>query len=76
MSNAHHLDHSRSCSAIIAVLAARGGNPYISGLAFTFGVYVLYDLGVSCNVQGGVLSGLFLFATITALIAVWDLYRK
>jgi hypothetical protein len=73
VSNAHHLDHSRSCSAIIAVLAARGGNPYISGLAFTFGVYVLYDLGVSCNVQGGVLSGLFLFATITALIAVWDL---
>jgi hypothetical protein len=30
--------------AIIAVLAARRGNPYIYGLAFTFGAYVLYDL--------------------------------
>ena len=62
--------------AIIAVLAARRGNPYIYGLAFTFGAYVLYDLGVSSNVQGGLLSGLFLFATITALIAVWGLYRN
>jgi hypothetical protein len=30
--------------AIIAVLAARKGKPYIYGLAFTFGAYVLYDL--------------------------------
>jgi hypothetical protein len=28
------------------------------------------------DVQGGVLSGLFLLATITALIAVWGLYRE
>jgi hypothetical protein len=64
--------------AIIAVLAARKGNPYIYGLAFTFGAYVLYDLGrlLQWDVQGGLLSGLFLLATITALIAVWGLYRK
>jgi hypothetical protein len=64
--------------AIIAVLAARKGNPYIYGLAFTFGAYVLYDLGrlLQRDVQGGLLSGLFLLATITALIAVWGLYRK
>jgi hypothetical protein len=31
---------------------------------------------VSCNVQGGLLSGLFLLATITVLIAVWGLYRN
>jgi len=31
---------------------------------------------VSSNVQGGLLSGLFLLATVTALIAVWGLYRK
>jgi hypothetical protein len=57
--------------AIIAVLAARKGNPYIYGLAFTFGAYVLYDLGrlLQWDVQGGL-------ATITALIAVWGLYRK
>jgi hypothetical protein len=64
--------------AIIAVLAARKGNPYIYGLAFTFGAYVLYDLGrlLQWDVQGGLLSGLFLLATIAALIAVWGLYRK
>ena len=31
--------------AIIAALAASRGRPYLYGLAFTFGVYVLYDLG-------------------------------
>jgi hypothetical protein len=64
--------------AIIAILAARKGKPYIYGLAFTFGAYVLYDLArlLQWDVQGGVLSGLFLLATITALIAVWGLERK
>ena len=64
--------------AILAVLAARRGKPYVYGLAFTFGAYVLYDLArlLEWDVQGGLLSGLFLFATITALIAVWGLYRK
>jgi hypothetical protein len=64
--------------AILAVLAARRGKPYIYGLAFTFGAYVLYDLArlLHWNVQAGLLSWLFLLATITALIAVWGLYRK
>src|SRR6516225_979354 len=64
--------------AIVAILAARKGKPYIYGLAFTFGAYVLYDLArlLQWDVQGGVLSGLFLLATITALIAVWGLYRE
>src|SRR3954467_6025097 len=64
--------------AILAVLAARRGKPYIYGLAFTFGAYVLYDLArlLHWNVQAGVLSWLFLLATISALIAVWGLYRK
>ena len=64
--------------AIVAILAARKGNPYIYGLAFTFGAYVLYDLAqlFEWDVQGGLLSGLFLLATLTALIAVWGLYRK
>ena len=64
--------------AILAVLAARRGKPYIYGLAFTFGTYVLYDLAriLRWNVQTGILSWLFLLATISALIAVWGLYRK
>jgi hypothetical protein len=64
--------------AIIAVLAARKGKPYRYGLAFTFGAYVLYDLArlMQWNVEGGLLSWLFPLATVTALIAVWGLYRK
>jgi hypothetical protein len=64
--------------AVLAVLAARRGKPYIYGLAFTFGAYVLYDLArlLHWNVQAGILSWLFLLATISALIAVWGLYRK
>jgi hypothetical protein len=64
--------------AIRAVLAARKGNPYIYGLAFTFAAYVLYDLArlLQWDVQGGLLSGLFLVATVTALVAVWGLYRQ
>jgi hypothetical protein len=39
---------------------------------------VLYDLArlFEWDVQGGLLSGLFLLATLTALIAVWGLYRN
>jgi hypothetical protein len=64
--------------AIIAILAARRGKPYVYGLAFTFGAYVLYDLArlLQWDVDGGVLSGLFLLATVSALFAVWGLYRK
>ncbi len=64
--------------AILAVLAARRGKPYVYGLAFTFGAYVLYDLArlLQWNVQAGILSWLFLLATISAPIAVWGLYRK
>ena len=61
---------------IIAVLAAHKGKPYLYGLAFTFGAYVLYDLArlLQWDVQGGFLSGLFLLATVTAPLAVWGLY--
>jgi hypothetical protein len=45
--------------------------------AFTFAVYVLYDLGrlLGWNVEKGVLSVLFLLASASALVAVWGLYR-
>jgi hypothetical protein len=63
--------------AIIAVLAALKGRPYLYGLAFTFGIYVLYDLGrlLGWNVEKGILSVLFLLAGASALVAVWGLYR-
>jgi hypothetical protein len=63
--------------AVIAALAARRQRPYMYGLAFTFAAYVLYDLARSFDrrVEGTLLSWLFLLATVTALIAVWGLYR-
>jgi hypothetical protein len=64
--------------AVLAFRAARRGKPYLYGLAFTFGVYVLYDVArvASVNVQEGVLSMLFLLASLSALIAAWGLYRE
>ena len=63
--------------AVIAILAARQGRPYLYGLAFTFGAYVLYDLArfLQWDVGGPLLSGLFLIATASALFSVWGLYK-
>ena len=54
--------------AVIAALAARAGRPYLYGLSFTFAAYVLYDVVrlLQWPVEGPVLSGLFLLATIAA----------
>jgi hypothetical protein len=64
--------------AIVAVLAAVKGRPYLYGLALTFAIYVLYDLGrlFGWNVDQGILSVLFLVASASALFAVWRLYRE
>ncbi len=63
--------------AVISALAARDGRPYLYGLSFTFAAYVLYDLArfLQWPVGGPLLSGLFLIATITALLAAWGLYQ-
>ena len=64
--------------AVIAVLAARQGRPHLYGLALTFAIYVFYDLArvQQWTIDGTLLSGLFLLATIAALIAVWGIYRE
>jgi hypothetical protein len=61
----------------VAILAARDGRPYMYGLAFTFGAYVFYDLArlLHWDVEGSLLSGLFLIATASALVSVWMLYK-
>ena len=63
--------------AVLAALAAYRGRPYLYGLALTFGLYVLYDLGrlLGWNVEQGVLPVIFLVASASALFAVWGLYR-
>ena len=62
---------------IVAILVAGQGRPYMYGLAFTFGAYVFYDLArfMRWDVEGPLLSGLFLIASTSALVAVWGLYR-
>jgi hypothetical protein len=62
---------------IVAVLAAGRGRPYLYALAFTFGVYVLYDTArfLEWHAEGGMVSLLFLLASASALYAVWGLYR-
>ncbi len=64
--------------AVIAVLAARNGRPYLYGLAFTFAAYVLYDFArlMQWAVEGPLLSGLFLLASIAALVAVVGLWAE
>jgi hypothetical protein len=63
--------------AILAVLTARKRNPYAYGLALTFAIYVLYDCArlAGLEVREGVLSALFLLASISALVAVWGWYK-
>jgi hypothetical protein len=65
--------------AILAALAAaRRGRPSLYGLAVTFALYVVYDGArlLHVDVEQGLLSGLFLLASVSALIAVWGLYRR
>jgi hypothetical protein len=63
--------------AVIAILIARRGRPYMYGLAFTFAAYVVYDIArwLTWNVEGPLYATLFLLASISALAAVWGLYR-
>jgi len=63
--------------AVIAIMIARQGRPYMYGLAFTFAAYVFYDLArwLAWSVEGLPYSVLFLLASISALVAVWGLYR-
>ena len=64
--------------AIIAILGALQGRPHLYGFALTFAIYVVYDLGrlLHWNVGEGILSVLFLIASLSALYAVWGLYRE
>jgi hypothetical protein len=63
--------------AVIAILVAWRGRPYIYGLTFTYAAYVFYDFArwLGWNVEGSPYAVLFLLASISALIAVWGLYR-
>lgn len=58
--------------AVLALVIALRGRPYMLGFAVTFGIYVYYDLvrHYDWAISESVLSISFLIATITALIAM------
>jgi len=64
--------------AVVSVLGALKGRPHLYGFALTFAIYVLYDLGrlLHWNVSEGILSVLFLVASLSALVAAWGLYKE
>ena len=64
--------------AILAILSALKDRPHLYGFAVTFAIYVLYDVArlEGWNVGEGVFSVLFLIASLSALVAVWGLYRE
>jgi hypothetical protein len=64
--------------AVLAILGALKDRPHLYGFALTFAIYVLYDVGrlLGWNVGEGVLSVLFLLAALSALVAVWGLYKE
>jgi hypothetical protein len=62
--------------AVIAALAARTGRPYLYGLAFTFAECSTISRAC-CNGQSRLTAvGIVPVATLTALLAVWGLYRE
>lgn len=70
-------NHLEAAVLIVVILAARQGRTYIYGLAFAFGADVFYDFAryLQRGVEGTLLSGLFLIASTSALVAVWGLYK-
>lgn len=59
-------------------LAVRKGRTYGWFIAFTFGVYIVYDsLGyVKAQAAPGILALLFLAGSISILYAVWMIYQE
>ena len=63
--------------ALICVITAVRGRTYMYGLAFTFAIYVFYDLAraLSWDISETVLVLSFFIATLAALYSVWHIYR-
>lgn len=64
--------------ALISAISAFRGRSYMYGLAFTFAIYVFYDLAklYKWGIPGTALSVIFLIATLTALASVWRISRR
>jgi len=64
--------------ALLALVFAFKGRPYLLGLVVTFGIYVYYDLVRHYGWESpeNLLSVAFLIATVTALISVVYIIRN
>ena len=58
--------------AVLALVVAFRGRPYMAGFAVTFGIYVYYDLAryYVWEISESLLSIIFLIATLAALVSV------
>lgn len=64
---------------IVSIALALGKKkPYGWGFAITFAIYVFYDMAklYGWNISPNILYSGFFVATISALVAVWSLYKK
>lgn len=63
--------------ALLALVAALRGRPYMAGFAVTFGIYVYYDLArhYAWEANEQMLSLMFLVATLAALASVISIVR-
>lgn len=64
--------------AVMAVMSAVKGRSYMYGLAFTFLVYVVWDLSdmYAFGIPGAALTVLFFLATLSAMWSVWSIYKQ
>ena len=63
--------------AVLFLIVALRGKKYFYGLFVTFAIYVFYDLSrlFLWNIQEGLLTGIFLVATLGALYSAWNIYK-
>lgn len=63
---------------VLFIRAALRGHTFAYGLAVAFGIYVYYDLVrlFEWNQSEYVVTGIFLVATVAALISAWMLQKK
>jgi hypothetical protein len=66
------------CIAVLGILLALKKKIYGWGIFLTFAIYVFYDFAKLTNmkINSDILSVLFFIATLSALLAVYKMYKK
>ena len=64
--------------AVLFLIVALRGKKYFYGLFITFVIYVFYDLSrlFLWDIEEGLLTGIFLIATLGAFYSVWNIYKE